>query len=67
MFKRDWWQRYFVAPQFSRVIQSWDTAFKLGAKMIIRFAPPGVCSGRLLSTWLVAGASGISGTEESPG
>jgi len=30
MFKRDWWQRYSVAPQSSRVIQSWDTAFKSG-------------------------------------
>jgi predicted phage terminase large subunit-like protein len=30
MFKRDWWQRYAVAPQLSRIIQSWDTAFKSG-------------------------------------
>jgi predicted phage terminase large subunit-like protein len=30
IFKRDWWERYAVAPQLSRVIQSWDTAFKSG-------------------------------------
>lgn len=28
VFKRDWWQYYKVKPQFTRVIQSWDTAFK---------------------------------------
>lgn len=28
IFKREWWKYYKVAPQFTRIIQSWDTAFK---------------------------------------
>jgi predicted phage terminase large subunit-like protein len=28
VFKRDWWQYYKGQPQFTRIIQSWDTAFK---------------------------------------
>ena len=30
VFKREWWQRYGELPQFSRIVQSWDTAFKSG-------------------------------------
>ncbi len=32
IFKRDWWRTYQQPPQFKRVIQSWDTAFKAGAE-----------------------------------
>lgn len=32
IFKRGWWQYYNTAPQFSRIIQSWDTAFKTKAQ-----------------------------------
>jgi predicted phage terminase large subunit-like protein len=34
IFKRDWWQFYTppVAVPFTRVVQSWDTAFKKGAE-----------------------------------
>ncbi len=28
IIKREWWQYYRERPQFQRVIQSWDTAFK---------------------------------------
>ena len=32
IFKRDWFQHYHERPEkFSRIIQSWDTAFKTGA------------------------------------
>lgn len=32
IFKRDWFRRYQQPPEnFSRIIQSWDTAFKTGA------------------------------------
>jgi predicted phage terminase large subunit-like protein len=31
IFKRTWWRFYRQAPQFSQVVQSWDTAFKKGA------------------------------------
>jgi predicted phage terminase large subunit-like protein len=32
IFKRDWFQHYHQPPEsFSRIIQSWDTAFKTGA------------------------------------
>lgn len=30
IFKREWWRYYREAPRFSRIIQSWDTAFKAG-------------------------------------
>jgi len=30
IFKREWWQYYREAPEFSRIVQSWDTAFKKG-------------------------------------
>lgn len=30
IFKREWWQYYREAPVFTRIIQSWDTAFKKG-------------------------------------
>jgi predicted phage terminase large subunit-like protein len=30
IFKRAWWQFYREPPRFSRIIQSWDTAFKTG-------------------------------------
>jgi predicted phage terminase large subunit-like protein len=30
IFRREWWQRFAAAPEFTRVIQSWDTAFKSG-------------------------------------
>lgn len=29
IFKREWWQYYRQAPKFIRIIQSWDTAFKV--------------------------------------
>jgi predicted phage terminase large subunit-like protein len=32
IFKRDWWKYYSQAPDFIRVIQSWDTAFKTKAQ-----------------------------------
>jgi predicted phage terminase large subunit-like protein len=32
VFKREWWQRYSELPQFRRIVQSWDTAFKTGAE-----------------------------------
>jgi predicted phage terminase large subunit-like protein len=31
IFKQEWWHYYGVAPEFFRIIQSWDTAFKKGA------------------------------------
>ena len=31
VFKREWWRSYEQPPQFSRVLQSWDTAFKTGS------------------------------------
>jgi predicted phage terminase large subunit-like protein len=30
IFKREWWQLYRDWPRFTRIIQSWDTAFKTG-------------------------------------
>ena len=30
VFKREWWKRYSELPPFSRIVQSWDTAFKTG-------------------------------------
>jgi predicted phage terminase large subunit-like protein len=30
IFKRGWWRSYRELPQFSQVVQSWDTAFKKG-------------------------------------
>jgi predicted phage terminase large subunit-like protein len=30
IFKRDWWRYYRETPTFSRIVQSWDTAFKTG-------------------------------------
>ncbi len=30
VFKREWWKSYKVRPEFKRLIQSWDTAFKKG-------------------------------------
>ena len=30
IFKRDWWRHYREGPTFSRIVQSWDTAFKAG-------------------------------------
>lgn len=30
IFRREWWRDYDEAPAFSRVVQSWDTAFKAG-------------------------------------
>jgi predicted phage terminase large subunit-like protein len=33
IFKREWWQRYSgEPPDFSRIVQSWDTGFKTGAE-----------------------------------
>ncbi len=32
VFKREWWQRYSEFPQFRRIVQSWDTAFKTALK-----------------------------------
>src|SRR5204863_6587323 len=30
VFKREWWQHYATPPaKFSRLVQSWDTAFKI--------------------------------------
>jgi predicted phage terminase large subunit-like protein len=31
IFKRTWWRFYRQPPEFSQVVQSWDTAFKRGA------------------------------------
>lgn len=31
VFKREWWRFYEQPPQFTRVVQSWDTAFKTGS------------------------------------
>lgn len=28
IFKREWWRFYQTRPEFNRIIQSWDTAFK---------------------------------------
>lgn len=32
IFKREWWRPYGECPQFSQIVQSWDTAFKKGAE-----------------------------------
>ena len=32
IFKRQWWRTYREQPKLSRVVQSWDTAFKTGAE-----------------------------------
>jgi predicted phage terminase large subunit-like protein len=32
VFKREWWQYYRALPEFKRVCQSWDTAFKRGSE-----------------------------------
>lgn len=32
IFKREWWRSYSGLPQFSQIVQSWDTAFKKGAE-----------------------------------
>jgi predicted phage terminase large subunit-like protein len=32
IFKRAWWRSYSQSPQFSQIVQSWDTAFKKGAE-----------------------------------
>jgi len=32
IFKREWWQYYKIRPEFKRLVQSWDTAFKKGAE-----------------------------------
>ena len=31
VFKREWWRFYEQPPQFTRIVQSWDTAFKTGS------------------------------------
>ena len=31
IFKRTWWRSYRQPPEFSQIVQSWDTAFKKGA------------------------------------
>ncbi len=31
VFKREWWRSYEQPPPFTRVVQSWDTAFKTGS------------------------------------
>ena len=31
IFKNDWWKYFSLRPQFRRIIQSWDTAFKTGS------------------------------------
>lgn len=31
VFKREWWGSYDQPPQFTRLVQSWDTAFKTGS------------------------------------
>lgn len=28
IFKREWWQYYYIRPKFKYIIHSWDTAFK---------------------------------------
>jgi hypothetical protein len=28
IFKREWWRYFREQPKFSRIVQSWDTAFK---------------------------------------
>jgi predicted phage terminase large subunit-like protein len=30
IFKRQWWSTYATQPNFTRIVQSWDTAFKTG-------------------------------------
>jgi predicted phage terminase large subunit-like protein len=30
IFKREWWRHFREQPKFSRIVQSWDTAFKAG-------------------------------------
>ncbi len=30
IFKREWWRYFREQPKFSRIVQSWDTAFKAG-------------------------------------
>lgn len=30
IFKREWWRYFREAPKFGRIVQSWDTAFKVG-------------------------------------
>jgi predicted phage terminase large subunit-like protein len=30
IFKREWWQRYTSPPSCTKIVQSWDTAFKSG-------------------------------------
>jgi predicted phage terminase large subunit-like protein len=32
VFKRQWWRFFREQPTFRRVVQSWDTAFKIGAE-----------------------------------
>jgi predicted phage terminase large subunit-like protein len=32
IFKREWWRPYRELPEFSQIVQSWDTAFKKGAE-----------------------------------
>jgi predicted phage terminase large subunit-like protein len=32
IFKREWWRSYRELPEFSHIVQSWDTAFKKGAE-----------------------------------
>jgi predicted phage terminase large subunit-like protein len=32
IFKREWWRPYSELPEFSQIVQSWDTAFKKGAE-----------------------------------
>jgi predicted phage terminase large subunit-like protein len=32
VFKREWWRYYRETPPFKRIVQSWDTAFKMGAE-----------------------------------
>lgn len=32
IFKREWWKFFTVAPEFKRVVQFWDTAFKSGTE-----------------------------------
>jgi predicted phage terminase large subunit-like protein len=32
IFKREWWRPYRGLPEFSQIVQSWDTAFKKGAE-----------------------------------
>lgn len=32
VFRREWWKYFTAAPEFKRIVQFWDTAFKSGAE-----------------------------------